>query len=206
MPIALKRMHLAVVALVMTASLLSASGCTLFGRAKGEGLGEGAAEATRIPRARNGNLSQEGLRARETDLNLDLEGKPDQWTWVNGNDVVVRVERDLNFDGRVDLWQHMSPDGKVIEEELDLDVDGKVDVVAFYKEGLIARKLLSVGFTNRFTIEKFYDAQGHLLRIERDDDGDGRVDVWEYYENQRRVRIGWDSNVDGMPDSFDQLP
>lgn len=154
-------------------------------------------------RARHGNLVAAGLIVETDDLNED--GAPDQWTYHSQDGVLVRVERDLNFSGQIDMWQHADAEGRIIEEEMDLDLDGKVDVVVFYRNDVIARKLLALGFDGAFTIEKFYDGEGSLLRIERDEDGNGVPNVWEYYENGRRVRVGWDTTNDGSPDTFDQL-
>ncbi|MFU8804709.1 MAG: hypothetical protein ACNA8W_12920 [Bradymonadaceae bacterium] len=154
-------------------------------------------------RARYGNVVTEGLVVETADLRED--GTPDQWTYRSPTGEIVRIERDLNFNGQVDMWQYLDPDGNLIEEEMDLDLDGEIDVVVFYKDGVMARKLLAVGFDGLFSIEKFYDSEGALLRIERDEDGDGVTNVWEYYENGRRVRVGWDTTMDGSPDTFDQF-
>ena len=83
---------------------------------------------TRQERARNGNLSTSGLDVRKADLNGN--GEPDQWTFINGSTGnVVRIERDLNFNGSVDMWQYFDANEELIEEEMDLGHDGLVDVV-----------------------------------------------------------------------------
>ena len=153
-------------------------------------------------RARYGNLKRDAYKVQAIDLNQD--GEPDQWT-VKDASQTRWIERDLNFDGRVDLWQYPGADGEIVEEEMDLDLDGYVDVVVYYDAGVVTRKEMSIDFAGVFSIAKYYDKQGNLLRVERDDDGDGLVDVWEYYEKNQRVRIGWDENGDGQPDSFDTL-
>lgn len=113
----------------------------------------------------------------------------------------------MNFDGQIDIWQYFDDASNLLEEEMDLDYDNKIDLVAFYKDGVVARKAMSVGFGGAFSIEKFYDAEGKLLRVERDQDNDGVTDLWEYYnQDGKRERIGWDTNGDGTPDEFDQLP
>jgi hypothetical protein len=155
-------------------------------------------------RKRHGNLTTDGLSVEATDLNQDDE--PDQWVYKSA-DAAVRNERDMNFDGRVDLWQHLDEAGNVVEEEMDLDLDGRIDVVAYYKDGVVTRKAMSVNFDDKFSIVKFYNKDGALLRVERDQNGDGTADIFEYYnENGQRERVGWDNTGDGSPDEFDQLP
>src|SRR5690554_173917 len=155
-------------------------------------------------RHRFGSIDNTGLQVETADLNDD--GKPDQFTYKNAQRV-VRVERDMNFDGQIDIWQYFDDASNLLEEEMDLDYDNKIDLVAFYKDGVVARKAMSVGFGGAFSIEKFYDAEGKLLRVERDQDNDGVTDLWEYYnQDGKRERIGWDTNGDGTPDEFDQLP
>ena len=152
-------------------------------------------------RMRNGNLSRAGFAVKSFDL--DRDEKPDQWILTRSGE--KRVERDLNFDGRVDMWQYTGKDGSIAEEEMDLDLDGKVDLVVYYDKGVVTRKEISVDFSGKFAIVKFYDDNGVLLRIERDENNDGAFDVWEYYEKGQRVRIGWDTDEDGEPDTFDTL-
>ncbi|MFP4600718.1 MAG: hypothetical protein ACOC9W_05310 [Persicimonas sp.] len=154
-------------------------------------------------RKRDGDLSTDGLNAETLDLNDDDE--PDQWTFKSG-DGPVRIERDMNFDGKIDLWQYFDAEGDVVEEEMDLDLDGRVDVVAYYKDGVVTRKAMSINFDDKFTIVKFYNKDGQLLRVERDQNADGRADVFEYYNSDgQRERIGWDKTGDGVPDEFDNL-
>ncbi len=162
------------------------------------------AEGTDAHRKRFGNLTTDGLSVEKLDLNSD--GKPDQWTYKNAQRT-VRVERDMNFDGKVDLWQYLNAKGDVVEEEMDLDLDGKVDVVAYYKDGVVTRKAMLVNFNDKFSIVKFYSKEGTLLRVERDQNGDGKPDLWEYYNDKgKRERVAWDQNGDGVPDEFDKLP
>jgi hypothetical protein len=182
--------------------LFALSACTTT-KAKGDSNTTEGSASQAEQRARHGTLAPQGFIV-ETD-DLDGDNAPDQWTFRSRDGQVIRVERDMNFSGQVDMWQYFDADGQVIEEEMDLDLDGKVDVVVFYRDGVIARKLLALGFDGVFNIEKFYDGEGQLLRTERDEDGSGVPNVWEYYENGRRVRVGWDTNSDGSPDTFDQF-
>lgn len=166
---------------------------------------DGAQGATRLEsRARNGNLSRDGLQSTPGDLNRD--DKPDQWTLSGAGGKVLRVERDLNFDGVVDLWQYPGPNGGFVEEEMDLDHDNKVDVVVYYREdGSIEHKELAIEFAGIFTVFKYYDIKEELLRVEQDEDADGKIDRWDYYEEKRLARTGWDEDDDGLPDRFDDL-
>jgi hypothetical protein len=158
-----------------------------------------------LVRARNKNLTRDGMGVKTLDLNRDE--KPDQWVLTGAGGVVVRIERDLNFDGAVDVWQYPDANGIILEEEMDLDHDRLVDVIAYYREdGSLERKELALEFGNVFTVFKFYDPAGLLLRVEHDEDGDQLVDRWDYYEKNRVVRTGWDENRDGVPDRFDNLP
>jgi antitoxin component YwqK of YwqJK toxin-antitoxin module len=156
-------------------------------------------------RKRNGTLSREGKKIKTYDLNKDQQA--DQWEIKTQKGQLLRTERDMNFDGQVDVWQYPNKEGETAEEEMDLDMDGTVDLVAYYKDGKIRRKEMSVDFKEQFSIVKFYNKSGKLLRVERDKNSDGKTDVWEYYDDSgNRERVGWDDNGDGVPDSFDKLP
>lgn len=192
--------RLLMVAILLALTALMGMGCASKSEA---GTDVEPVDLHQEERARNGNLSRDGLDVRQADLNGD--DLPDQWTFFDADGNVVRIERDLNFNGQVDMWLYYDADGRLIEEEMDLDLDGLVDVVVFYSEGRIVRKMLATGFDGRFTIQKFYDSSERLLRVERDSSGDGAPDVWEYYENGNRVRVGWDTTGDGRADTFDQF-
>lgn len=153
-------------------------------------------------RARNNDLGRKDLSVEPLDLNGD--GTDDQWV-LKDSARVVRYERDMNFDGKVDVWQYPDASATIVEEEMDFDYDGRVDLVAFYEAGVAVKKYMSVDFAGVLTIAKYYDKQGKLLRVERDEDANGTPDIVEYFENNRRVRVGWDENGDGLPDRFDTL-
>lgn len=156
------------------------------------------------PRARNGNLTKEGLSVTSVDLNDD--GKPDQWVYKGATPKAGRIERDMNFDGRPDMWQYKNDKDVIVEQEIDLDKDGGVDVVLYHNDdGVLERKALSLGFGQKFTVFKYYNLKGELLRAEQDEDGNGVIDRWDYYEDGNVNRVGWDENGDGTPDRFDTL-
>lgn len=153
-------------------------------------------------RQRYGTLSREGLDVTSVDINLD--GRADQFTLTNESGVVVRVERDLDFDGRIELFEYFDAEGTLLEQEFQLDFDSSVDAVAFYEEGRLIRRELSTSFNGEPSLVKYYDRQEQLLRVERDSDGDGRVDVWEYHDSPV-PRWGRDGDGDGEPDSIETL-
>ncbi|MCA9562256.1 MAG: hypothetical protein KC561_02145 [Myxococcales bacterium] len=151
-----------------------------------------------VQRARYGNLSTEGMRLVESDL--DFDGVTDQFTYYGPNDRIVRAERDIDFDGRVDVFEYYDQSGVVIEHELLLDFDNMVDAVRFYQDGQLVRREISVGFGSDFSVLKYYDASGNVLRVERDSTGNGQIDTWEYFDNNVVSRIGRDEDGDGVPE------
>ena len=193
--------------LALSALLFGAVGCGKDDAADkdADALKDNKRPGDNLVRARNKNLTRDGMGVTTQDLNRDE--KPDQWVLTGSGGVVVRIERDLNFDGAVDVWQYPNQAGAILEEEMDLDHDRLVDVIAYYREdGSLERKELALEFGNLFTVFKYYDPTGTLLRVEHDEDGDQLVDRWDYYEKNRVVRTGWDENRDGVPDRFDNLP
>lgn len=185
---------LAVMVLVSTMAL----GCSSSGDVVED---DGVDIDERPERARYDNLSTEGLTVERADL--DGTGEADQWTFLDDDGEVVRVERDMNFDGRVDLWEYYEG-GELVEEEMSLDSAKQIDAVIFYTDGVIRRQQMASGFDGTFAIEKFYDSDRQLRRVERDTSNDGQVDTWDYYDDGQRVRIGWDTIGDGQPDRFQE--
>lgn len=201
----------AVAAAAALAVGLFAGGCGNQAKDAAEQDAEEAKEKKDLPgsvytkRKRDGELDRQDKNVESMDLNRD--GRPDQWEIRSEEGRLLWIARDMNFDGQVDVWQYPDDVGEVVEEEMDLDMDGTVDLVSYYKNGNVRRKELSVNFDEQFSIVKFYNKDGRLLRVERDEDQDGTIDVWEYYDDQgNRERVGWDENGDGVPDSFDQMP
>ena len=156
-------------------------------------------EAIQLPeRARYGTLRPGNWTVDSTDLNFD--GAPDQFRYVDAEGRLGWSARDLDFDGTIELYEYYGPDGSVIEQEFQLDFDPGIDVVRHYEGGLMVRKELSTGYDDVFTMAKYYDASGQLLRVERDNDVDGLVDIWEYYDGGELVRFGRDEDGDGVQD------
>ncbi len=181
------------------ALVLLAAGCsTPSGQEQEEG---GLGFVPNLERARFKNLKTSGLEVSPLDLNGDE--KPDQWK-VTAGGRVVRVERDLNFDGVPDAYLYVNDADVVLEEEMDLDVDGIIDVVNYYNSGVLTRKEMSVDFTGTISIVKYYDTNGKLTRIERDLDNNSRIDTWEYYQDDVKIRTGRDISGDGTPDVFEE--
>lgn len=162
-----------------------------------------------------GDRSATILKTRKRDPNFDLsslertvvdvngDDRPDQWEYYKNGASAVTA-RDFNFDGNPEVWRYYGANGRVVEEEYNLDPDPHIDVIHYLEGGTTRRKLISVDFQGKFTIEKFYDKQGNLLRVERDSDGDGQPETWEYFEDGKRVRIGWDEDLDGVADTFNK--
>ena len=200
-------MNLRILSFLATTALTLSVGCGNDEEAKrdADALADGPkTNAEQGERHRNGNLATEGFSVRTEDLNRDKQ--PDQWYFTDASGNASRVERDLNFDGDVDLWQYPDANGTVVEEEMDLDRDGRVDVVTYYDEaGGLTKKELALDFAGSFTVFKYYNEKGQLLRVEQDEDADGKVDRWDYYENDKRVRVGWDEDSDGIPETFDDV-
>lgn len=114
---------------------------------------------------------------------------------------LVRKEVDLNHDGKVDQWNWYGTDGTVARQSYDLDFDGRVDVSVFYEKSVVVRKEVFHDFQQRPDTFKYYE-KGKLVRIERDRSGDGRIDTWEYWEGEAVDRIGEDVNGDGTVDRW----
>lgn len=151
-------------------------------------------------RQRYGTLEYSAYVRESSDI--DLDGRPDQFTYRDENGLLLWSERDVDFDGRLDFFEYYDEVGGVVEQELQLDFDDAIDVVRYFRGGVLVRKELSTGYSGAFGIVKFYDASGQLLRVERDRDDDSQIDVWEYYEDGEVARIGRDENGDGTPESI----
>jgi hypothetical protein len=140
-----------------------------------------------------------------TAYDLTREGKPDAWkytTKADGQERVVRKEKDLNGDGKVDAWELFGPDGTVATLVYDFDFDGKPDATLWFEKDQLVRKDMSFGFDGVPRTFAFYE-KGKLVRKERDTTQDGKVDTWEYWENDEIDRIGVDSDGDGQVDKWE---
>ncbi len=132
-------------------------------------------------------------------------GRPNLWKYsvvvAEGRERVVRREVDLNGDGKVDEWDAYDEDGNLSKAVYDLDFDGKPDLVVTYEKGQLVKKELAPGFDGMARTVAYYE-NGKLVRKERDSKGTGKIDTWEYYENGELDRIGYDDDGDGQVDRW----
>ncbi len=132
-------------------------------------------------------------------------GRPNLWKYTvlvgEGRERVVRREVDLNGDGKVDEWDAYDEDGNLAKAVYDLDFDGKPDLVVTYEKGQLVKKELAPGFDGMARTVAYYE-NGKLVRKERDSKGTGKIDTWEYYEGGELDRIGYDDDGDGQVDRW----
>jgi hypothetical protein len=176
------------------------------GKSKPVSSGGGSASA---PRAAEGGVVPPGMEPQAgeqvTAYDLTREGRPDSWKYtvqVDGQERIVRKERDLNGDGRIDAWELYGPDGTVTELVYDFDFDGKPDATLHYEKDQLVKKDLAFGFDGVPRTFAYYE-KGKLVRKERDTTGSGKVDSWEYWENDEIDRIGVDLDGDGQVDRWE---
>ncbi|MBN1946583.1 MAG: hypothetical protein JW797_12990 [Bradymonadales bacterium] len=118
---------------------------------------------------------------------------------------LVRTEIDLNGDGRADNWRHYDPYGELVREEMDGDLDGRVDYRVYWENGLMVRSEQDRDHDGRFDVIGYYQ-DGFLLQVERDLGGGRGIDSWSYYDGRGLTRIGYDTDEDGEPDVWIQRP
>jgi len=132
-------------------------------------------------------------------------GRPNLWKYsvlvAEGRERVVRREVDLNGDGKVDEWDAYDEDGNLAKAVYDLDFDGKPDLVVSYEKGQLVKKELAPGFDGMARTVAYYE-NAKLVRKERDSKGKGAIDTWEYYEGGELDRIGYDDDGDGQVDRW----
>ena len=190
--------------LLLLAALALATSCAHRERTVSSGPTappESAAAVSAIP----GFAPRPGERVAAYDV--AGRGRPDLWKYSivvgEGQERVVRTERDLNGDGRVDLWEVYDDDGNVAKQAYDLDFDGKPDLVITYEKGQLVKKEYAPGFDGMARTTAYYE-NGKLVRKERDTKGTGKIDTWEYYENGELDRIGVDLDGDGQVDRWEK--
>lgn len=141
-----------------------------------------------------------------TTFDLSREGNPDAWKYTvkgpDGQERLVRKEKDLNGDGKIDAWEKYGEDGTVSTLVYDFDFDGKPDSTLYFEKDQLVKKDLSFGFDGVPRTFAFYE-KGKLVRKERDTTGDGKVDTWEYWEKDEIDRIGVDVDGDGQVDRWE---
>jgi hypothetical protein len=189
-------------ALLLTAGLLAAS-CSHKSRAPATGAKpDASAQAV---------SSIEGLQPVPGEavvaVDQDGDGAPDLWRYAvvvaEGQERIVRKERDLNRDRRVDTWETFDEEGRSAKIVYDMDFDAKADLVVTYEKGQLVTKEYAPGFDGMSRTVAFYE-NGKLVRKERDKKGAGKVDTWEYWEGGQLDRIGVDLDGDGQVDRWDR--
>lgn len=142
-----------------------------------------------------------------TALDSDGDGTPDFWRYsvlvTEGQERVVRKERDLNRDRRVDTWETFDDEGRIAKLVFDMDFDAKPDLVVSYEKGQLVKKEYAPGFDGMARTAAYYE-NGKLVRKERDQKGTGKIDTWEYFENDQLDRIGTDLDGDGQVDKWEK--
>ncbi|HYD52613.1 MAG TPA: hypothetical protein VEA99_08300 [Gemmatimonadaceae bacterium] len=140
-------------------------------------------------------------------LDADGDGTPDFWRYsvlvAEGQERVVRKERDLNRDQRIDTWEALDDEGRIATVVFDMDFDGKADLVVTYEKGQLVKKEYAPGFDGMARTAAYYE-NGKLVRKERDQKGTGKIDTWEYFENDQLDRIGTDLDGDGQVDRWEK--
>jgi hypothetical protein len=183
------------------------SGCALlFPSGKGdEQTIDGAREITHLEKRRRKGTLQLKSGYTRTPLDINRDGKSDQWIYKNKSGTRVLVVRDIDFDRQKDVWQYYSENGQLVEIEHNLDEKAGIELIELRKQGVTRQKILSVDATGYFSIWKYYNDKGRLLRVERDRNQDGQIDTWEYFNKKgERTRVGWDEDLDGSADTFNR--
>jgi len=79
----------------------------------------------------------------------DRDGRPDSWTTYrdqNGEEVVVRIERDSNGNGKPDVFETYTViDGEPVlaKREEDKNQDGTIDITSIYENGKLVKREIS---------------------------------------------------------------
>ncbi len=136
--------------------------------------------------------------------------RPDVRRYVRKSDegIVLPLcrEADLDGDGIYDYVMLYSPTGRPSRAIADRNFDGKIDKRAYYQNGEVVWQELDVTGDGTLETRVFYE-KGVAVRAERDLVGRSRAgewkpDTWEYYDEGNLVRIGRDTDGDGIVDAW----
>jgi len=94
-------------------------------------------------------VTYDGNRRVRSEEDLSFNGRMDTWTsyaFVDGREVVARVERDTQDAGKPDVFESYETSGgetRIVRREEDLNRDGKPDVVSVYEKGRLVQRAIS---------------------------------------------------------------
>jgi hypothetical protein len=182
--------------MVLGAWGLLALGCSQSGSGGAKtAQGDNGQRDTRVPH------EECKLDSAAEKLDANGDGKPDvQMVKEAGRIACYAV--DLDFDGKVDEWVYLDPSGKVRRREFALSTDPAVNKIEIYRDGQLAEVQKSTVLAGKLDTWQFYEA-GRPTRAERDSNGDGRIDQWWVFEKSDKSDCPMmyaDANGDGKPD------
>ena len=127
-----------------------------------------------------------GQRLTSTEIDRNLDGKPDaRWTFT-WNGFEKHYEGDDDFDGRFE-WQSDMHNGNLTRNVLDADGDGRPERVSHFRNGVLASQDYYFASGGRIVKRETYEA-GLLATAEFDDDGDGRFERRVSYDAHAEPR------------------
>lgn len=140
------------------------------------------------------------------------DDRPDVRRYVrkakDGRAIPVCREADLDGDGIYDIFVMYGQEGRPQREVADRDFDGKIDRRAYYQTGELVWQELDGNGDGSLETRIFFEG-GIPMRSERDLGGRSttkswKPDTWEYYEEGRLIRVGRDTDGDGVVDTWER--
>ena len=134
-------------------------------------------------------------------IDVNSDGRPDIVQVMEGTREVCRA-LDLNFDGRVDNYLYFDGAGNLRRRESDFDRDGLIDEIGYYQGGVITQKHRETNLDGKLDTWDTY-ANGRLTERMRDTNRDGKVDQWWTFPDPSKMDcpvIALDESGDGKPD------
>jgi hypothetical protein len=126
----------------------------------------------------------------------DGDGRPEQWTYVDGNRV-LRGEKDSDGDGRIDRWEYFGTKSELRMVGTSSRNDGSEDTWTWVSridgEGRVD---LSTARDRHIDRREFY-LDTTLARAELDTNTDGHVDRWDRYESAVLREVQFDTSFAG---------
>lgn len=142
----------------------------------------------------------ESKSAAKIDANND--GRADITRVMEGTRESCRV-LDLNFDGRVDNFLYFDDAGNLRRRESDFDRDGLIDEIGLYKNGKVVQKNRETNLDGKLDTWDTY-ANDKLTERKRDTNADGRIDQWWTFPDPTKLDcpvVATDEDGDGKPDA-----